>query len=516
MPSPSLLIRNGLVVEAATPARQADILVRDGVIQAVEPGLAAGLAAAGENPPPADRILDAAGRMIIPGFVSAHYHSHDVLLRGSFEPMPLEAWFMVAVPANYPKRSRAEIKARAMLGALECLHGGITTVQDLATVFPFDEDHVAATLEAYDEVGIRAVFALQVADTPGAKGIPFWEQVVPRDLQRSLTGSVQPIGTQREILAMIEQQLAKWRGKHSRLTWGLGPATPENCSTGFLEAIGELSRRLDCRIFTHVYESKSMALNARRHYARHDGSLIRYLHDIGLLNARLTMAHGVWLRPDEIERIAEARVHVALNPLSNLKTKSGVAPIREYLEAGVAVGLGTDNCSCSDAQNMFQSMKAFCLLAAASHGSEGRPAAGDALQAATEGSAAAVGLGDRVGRIAPGYRADLTLLRLSDPALQPLNDPVRQLVYSECGRAVDTVIVDGEVLIEQGRSSRIDEQALFEEIARLMPRLRGDLASVLERNKALAPYLRKAHELTLREDLGLNRFIATPAANPRG
>jgi guanine deaminase len=494
----SLLIRNGLVVESPTQVRRADILVEDGIIKSVGTGAAA-----------AERVIDAAGRMVLPGFVSAHYHSHDVLLRGSFEPMPLEGWFMVAVPANYPKRSRAEIKARAMLGALECLHGGITTVQDMATLYPFDEDHVAATLEAYDEIGIRAVLALQVADTPGAKGIPFWEQVVPAELQKSLTGSVKPIASGAQILEIVERQIQLWRGKHARITWGLGPATPENCSTEFLQGIASLAKRLDCRIFTHVYESKSMALNARKHYARHGGSLIRYLDDVGLLTERLTMAHGVWLQRDEIERVAAAHAHVVLNPLSNLKSKSGVAPIREYLEAGVAVGLGTDNCSCSDAQNMFQSMKMFCLLAAASHGSEGRPTAEDALLAATDGSAAALGLAGSIGRIAPGFKADLTLLNLSDPALQPLNDPIRQLVYSESGRGVETVIVDGEVVIDQGRACRIDEEELFETVARLMPGLRSDLAKVQERNRAIAPYLRKAHELTLREDVGINRFIAS-------
>lgn len=494
-----------------TEARIADILVQGGMIMKVEAGLASALGASETGRPVADRIIEAGGRMVVPGFVTSHYHSHDVLLRGSFEPMPLEAWFMVGVPGNYPKRSREEVKARAMLGALECLRGGITTVQDLSTVFPFDEDHVAAILEAYDEIGIRSVFALQVADTPGQKGIPFWEEVVPTSMQKSLTGSVQPIGARQQILDTIESQIAKWRGKHKRITWGLGPATPENCSTEFLERIAGLAQSLDCRVFTHVYESKSMALNARRHYASFGGSLIRYMEKIGLLNSRLTMAHCVWLLPEEIERVALAGAHVALNPVSNLKSKSGVAPIREFLEAGIPVALGTDNCSCSDAQNMFQSMKMFCLLAAASHGSEGRPAAADAVRAATEGSAAAVGLGGSVGRIAPGFRADFTLLDLSDPALQPLNDPIRQLVYSECGRAVKTVIVDGDVVIDHGRSVKIDEQALFETVARLMPGLRRDLGAVLERNREITPYLRKAHQLTLREDVGINRLIATPA-----
>jgi guanine deaminase len=456
------------------------------------------------------RIIDARGGMAIPGFVSAHYHSHDVLLRGSFEPLPLEGWYMVAVPPNYPKRTREEIKARAMLGALECLRGGITTIQDMATVYPFDEDHVTAMLEAYEEVGIRVVLALQVADVPGQKGVPFWEEVIPKELHASLTASVKPLGNASTIIELVRGQLARWRGKHERVTWGLGPATPENCSTDFLERIVELSVEADCRVFTHVYESKSMALNARRHYKQFDGSLIRYMESIGLLNNRLTMAHCVWLTQDEIERIAAAGTSISVNPVSNLKTKSGVAPIREMIEAGVRVALGTDNCSCSDAQNMFQSMKLFCLLTAASHGGEGRPAAADALRAATQGSATAVGLSGKVGKIAPGFKADFSILDPNDPALLPLNDPVRQIVYSESGRAVRHVIVHGEVVIRDGASTRIDEAAFAEEVERLMPALRTDLAAVINRNRAVAPYLRKAHELTLQEDIGLNRFIATP------
>lgn len=508
MHAASMLVRDGLVLVSPTETRHADILVEDGRIAAVESGLAERLAATNGERPLADRVVDARGYLVIPGLISAHYHSHDVLLRGSFEPMPLEAWYLAALPPNYPRRSREEVKARALLGAVECLRGGITTIQDLCTLHPYDPDHVAAMLEAYDEAGIRAVFALQVADTPGQKGVPFWEEVFPTAMHDALTASVKPVGESQRILGMVEEELLRWRGRHARISWGVGPATPENCSTGFLQGLAGLAEHHDTRIFTHVCESKSMALNARRHYARWGGSLIRYMEEIGLLGPRLTMAHCVWLLQEEIERIAASGACVASNPVSNLKTKSGVAPIREFLEAGVRVGLGTDNCSCSDAQNMFQSMKMFCLLAAASHPHAGPPSAADALHAATEGSAAALGLGGITGRIAPGLRADFALIDLADPSLQPLNDPIRQLVYSECGRAVRTVIVDGELVIENGRATRIDERALYDTVGRLMPALRRDLAAILERNRGLAPYLRRAHELTMAEDVGIDRFIA--------
>ena len=115
----------------------------------------------------------------MPGFVNAHYHSHDVLLKGCFETIPLELWLLSALPPSYPKRSTAEIRARTLLGALECLRSGMTTVQDLCTIYPFDEEHLEAILQAYEDIGIRCVFALQFADMVGAKSVPFWEEVVP-------------------------------------------------------------------------------------------------------------------------------------------------------------------------------------------------------------------------------------------------------------------------------------------------------------------------------------------------
>jgi 5-methylthioadenosine/S-adenosylhomocysteine deaminase len=508
----TILIRDAMVISGPDEAAIADILIEDGLISRVGPGLSAALAAQAGTAPLADRIMDARGMMAVPGFASAHYHSHDTLLRGSFEPMPLESWFLHAVPPNYAKRSRDEIRARTLLGALDCLRGGITTIQDLVTVYPYDPDHVEAIVEAYREVGIRAVVAMQVADTPGQKGIPFWEQVVPEDLQRSLTGSVKPIGDADAVLGIVEAEFLRWRGTDARITWGFGPATPENCSTQLLKGLVDLAARHDARVFTHVYESKSMALNARWHYGEHGGSLIAYMDSIGMLNERLTMAHCVWLLPDEIQAVARSGASVALNPVSNLKTKSGVAATREMIAAGVRIGLGTDNCSCSDAQNMFQSMKLFCLLTAASHAETGRPDARDALDAATVGSARALGLEGRIGRIAPGQHADLSLLDLSDPALQPMNDPCRLLVYAECGRAVRHVMVGGEFVVENGRSTRIDEDALFDTIARLMPALRGELDRIRTRNAQVAPYLARAHAMTMAQDVGIDRFIATPRA----
>jgi len=490
----ALVVRGARVLDPLAPQPRPavrDIAIAADRIVAVEPP---GKLSFSDN----CKVLDAADMLAIPGLVSAHYHSHDTLLKGCFAPMPLEAWLLHAVPPNFPQRSREEVRARVLIGALEALKSGITTLQDMATVHPFDPGEVDTILQAYDDAGIRCVFALQVGDVPGSRPLPFWDELIPPALRGGATVTVRRGGSARELIARIDGERKRHAGRHPRITWGLGPATPEICSEEYLGLLAELSQRSNLPVFCHVYESKGNAAIARRHYGADGGSLVRHLARVGLLNERFTAAHGVWLQRAEIEQVAAAGAHVALNPLSNLKTGSGVAPVRAYLDAGVKLALGTDNSSCSDAQNMFQAMKLFALLSA--------DAGEKAFAAATIGAAQAIGLGAELGRIAAGRKADITLLSLRDPAFAPLNDAVRQLVYTEPGRSVRHVIVDGRLLIDNGRATMLDEDALYADIERLMPALLRDLEAIRKRNEPLMPYVEEARRRTLALDVGLDRY----------
>lgn len=516
-PSPvasATLISGGLVLDLDADVHrpeEKDLLVVGERIAACRKGLATQLGA-GQGVPelpagvPLER-MSAKGKLVIPGFVNAHYHSHDVLLKGCFETIPLELWVLSALPPAFPKRSTAEIRARTLLGAVECLRSGITTVQDLATVYPYDEEHVDAILKAYEDVGIRCVFALQVADVPGVKSIPFWDEVVPQSMQAGLSGAVEPFGKGAEVVDLVRSAIARREGLHPRLTWALGPTSPERCSESFLGGLGDLSRGRNLPIYTHIYESKAMTLMARQGHGEDQGSLINYLQRCGLLSPRLSLAHSVWMLPEEIRKIADSGTHVVLNPVGNLKTRSGVAPIRPYLEAGVNVALGCDNCSCSDSQNMFQSMKLFASLAAITHPEPGPPSARDALVAATVSAARTAGLEGEIGALRPGMKADLSILDLADPSFVPLNSVARQLVFTESGRGVEHVMVDGRFVVRDRRITSIDEAALREEVAELMVQLRRDLDVIMERNKAMLPYLMEAHRRTWQSDIGLNRYI---------
>jgi cytosine/adenosine deaminase-related metal-dependent hydrolase len=231
--------------------------------------------------------------------------------------------------------------------------------------------------------------------------------------------------------------------------------------------------------------------------------------DVGLLTPRTTIAHGVWLTQEEIALLAEHGCGIAHNPISNLKLKSGIAPMHAVMQAGVNVALGCDNCSCGDCQSTFQAMKMFCLLAAVTDPNPTGVRAADAIRAATLGGAHAMDRDGELGAIRKGMKADLVVIDLDDVAYQPLNSVARQLVFSETGRGVETTIVDGQVVMRQRRIATIDEAALRSELASVMRTFRRDFARIAEANRLAIPYLLTANDRLKMHDVGLNRFVAS-------
>lgn len=496
-----LLVRGGLVLRDTTvdsrPERL-DIRIADGVI--VE------LADRIETPPGREvEVLDVSGKLVIPGMINSHYHSHDTLAKGTLEEEPLEFWRLLALPPQFPPRTREEVKARTLIGAYENLCSGMTTVQDMVTLFPFEPDHLDAVIEAYEEIGLRAVVGLQYADKKGITTIPYWEDVFPRELHDGLSTAAEPDKKHDQLTYLEETYL----GEPARrlVSWALGPSAPERCSSALIARTAALAEKYDLQIFSHIYESRAMALQARRHYPEHGGSLIRWLRSEGLLGPRLNLAHSVWLLDDEIEILAATGTNVVLNPLSNFKLKSGIPPIHAIEEAGVSFGLGCDNSSCSDAQNMFQAMKLFTSMTAISRTDPGPNQADRAFHAATRGGAHALNRDHDLGQLEVGYKGDVVALDLADPSFVPLNSPVRQLVYAESGRAVTDVVVDGRVVIKDRALRTMSRDALVEQVNELAPKYVADLRAIKERTEKLRPYLLEAHRRTWSADVGLNRMF---------
>jgi len=310
----------------------------------------------------------------------------------------------------------------------------------------------------------------------------------------------------REQLDYLEHQF-KHRPARGTLHWAIAPFAPQRCTPKMLEALAELANKHDLSVYTHVYETKGQALIARELFGEYDGSLISYLERAGMLGPRLNIVHSVWITRHEADRMAAADAGIVLNHLSNLKLKSGVAPVCDLRDSGVRLALGCDNCSGSDVQSVFQAMKMFCLLAAVSEPEPGPGLAHEVLRHATLGNARTAGLERELGAIRPGYKADLILIDLDDAAYLPYNSAARQLVYTESGRAVESVIVNGRIVMQDRKIKTIDEDALRREVAGLMRHFIADYEAIVASRKRALPYMLEAHRKVWQADVGMNRFI---------
>jgi cytosine/adenosine deaminase-related metal-dependent hydrolase len=490
-----MLIRGGQVYDHEGDVHKpavADILIEDDKILSIGPNLASD---------GVHEIIDASGRLIVPGLINAHYHSHDVLCRGLFEELPLEMWLLYTLPMG-GDRSKEEVRARTLVGALECLRCGITTVQDMLGLSPLDDEQTDVVVAAYREAGIRVVFSPMVWDIPPLAMVRHKDSLPP-NVQEMLGNKPRPIQEQFDYL---EHQFNRHPAAGT-LHWAIAPFAPQRCTPKMLQGCAELAHKHDLAVYTHVYETRGQVLIARELFAKHGGSLINYMDDVGLLGPRLNIVHSVWITRPEIERMAAADAGIVLNQLSNLKLKSGVAPIYDMRQSGVRLGLGCDNCSGTDVQSVFQAMKMFCLFAAVSEPEPGPGLAHEVLRHATIGNARTAGLSHCLGAIRPGYKADLIIIDLNDVAYLPYNSAARQLVYTEAGRGVESVIVDGRVVINQRVVKTIDEDALRREVTDLMRHFIADYDAMVEARKSALPYMLDAHRRMWQPDIGMDRFI---------
>jgi cytosine/adenosine deaminase-related metal-dependent hydrolase len=491
-----LLVRGGQVYDHEGDVHKpavADILIEGSDIAAVGRDL---------KVEGAHEVVDAAGRLVVPGLINAHYHSHDTLCRGLFEELPLEFWLLYTLPMG-ANRSKEEVRARTLVGALESLRCGITTVQDMLGLVPLDDASTDVVISAYREAGIRVVFSPMVWDVPPIAMVRHKDSLPP-DVQDMLGTTGRPI---REQLDYLEHQF-KRHPADGTLHWAIAPFAPQRCTPKMLEGCADLAHRHDLTVYTHVYETRGQVLIAREHFAPHGGSLINYLDSVGLLGPRLNIVHSVWISRPEMDRMAAADAGIVLNHLSNMKLKSGIAPVCDLRDSGVRLGLGCDNCSGSDVQSVFQAMKLFCLFAAVSEPEPGQGLAHEVLRHATLGNARTAGLQGQLGAIRVGYKADLILIDLKDVAYLPYNSAARQLVYTESGRGVESVIVDGRVVIKDRQVKTIDEDGLRREVADLMRHFMADYDAVVASRQRALPYMLDAHRRVWETEVGMNRFIS--------
>ncbi|HEX5021068.1 MAG TPA: amidohydrolase family protein, partial [Candidatus Binatia bacterium] len=419
----------------------------------------------------ADRLI------AMPGMVNAHCHSPANLVRGMMPSKPLEIW-RAYYRASLRDMRDEDFYASALLGGMEMLKNGATTVLDhFAGNQACRFMGAGAAIEAMRDLGLRHVAALTITDKNYEDTIPLGDtDATLNDEIRRMSAS-ESKSTQ-AWLDECDLFLDTFHAPEKLTTACPGPSAVQRCSDELLTKAAAMARKRKLPMHIHLAETKAQAVMGQQIYGT---SLLKHLDAIGVLDANLSLAHSIWIEDDDVELLARRDATPVHNPASNLRIGSGLAPLRKFLVAGVNVGLGTDGSASNDGQNMFDAIR----LAGLVHNQAGTdfnqwvtPA--QALAMATRGGASAFGLD--AGVLAPGKLADVVLLRRDTPAFTPLNDVIAQLVFCENGSDVDGVIVNGEVVVQNGRLTKVDER----EALRLAEQARRRLDPSIQRELAAA------------------------------
>jgi guanine deaminase len=461
MASAFTIIRNGLLVNPRRrPSVSADILVDgDTILTVGAPGMDA----------PEDAVLmDASDRAMMPGMVNGHVHGHGTLAKGLVgDRWPLEL-FLNAMPGMAGSRSLEDKYLNGLVAAVEMIRKGCTACYDLFFEFPLpSRDGVIALGQAYRDAGVRAVIAPMVADKTLYQAYPGLIDAVPEQLRGDvLAFKLAPYQASADAAEAI---YADWPFDRDWIRPAIAPTIPLHCSDEFLVRCRDLASAYELPLQTHLAETKAQAVVGLRKYGK---TLTAHLDFLGMLGPHLSAAHAIWLDGDDLGRLADNGASVVHAPVSNMRFGSGLAHLRPMLDRGINVGVATDAANSSDQLNMFEATRLAALISRVQTPDfESWLGADEVLRMATIGSARAMGLGGAIGEIAPGFKADIVFLDLANINYVPCHDVVSQIVFTENGAAVDSVMIGGRMVLDHGRLTTIDEKKLRRDASAAAERL---------------------------------------------
>lgn len=377
----------------------------------------------------ADEVIDGTGFAALPGLVNTHQHSPMSLLRAYSDDLKLMDWLDQKILPAEANMKEEDIRAGARLAMAEMIKSGTTTFADMYI-------HMNAIAETVEEAGMRASLT---------RGLVFLE----------------PDGGGRlsEALDLID----KWHGKaEGRITTMLGPHAPYTCPPDAIRKVMKLAEERDIPIHIHLAETVEEVASIKLKYGQ---TPAEYLHELGLFDqCHVLLAHGVHLTHSDIQLLKGMQGGVSHNPVSNLKLGCGIAPVLKLQQEGVIVGLGTDGAGSATLLDMFAEMKAAAWMQKLHYGDPTILPAKEVLKMATIHGANLLRLGHEIGTLSPGKKADLILINLNKPHLAPLHQLESLLAYGVSGADVDTVIVNGKVLMRDRKLLTIDEAALISDV----------------------------------------------------
>jgi 5-methylthioadenosine/S-adenosylhomocysteine deaminase len=357
------------------------------------------------------------GIVLMPGLVNGHSHSAMVLFRGLADDLALEDWLQNYIfPAEAKFVDKNFVRVGEQLACWEMIRSGTTTFVDMY----FQPDEAAKVV---DRCGLRAVIAPSSIDFP-SPGFQGWN----------------------DAFAAALDFVKRWKNKNPRIIPALAAHAPYTVSPEHLKQAIGAARQYDVPLTIHVAETQTEVKDVRQRY---NATPVQHLENLGFLEPRVLAAHMVWPSESEIELLAKRGVGVIHNPDSNLKLASGFAPIPAMLKAGVKVGLGTDGAASNNDLDMWEAIRLTSLIHKGKTLDPTAVPAKTVLRMATLGGAEALNLADKIGALKVGLQADAIQVKLTEPHLTPLYNVISHLVYATDAQDVDTVIVDGRVLMHK-------------------------------------------------------------------
>ena len=431
-----IVIRDGLVLlpdGSGWKLEKTDILIEGKRMAAV------GRLSDGE----AGRVIDAGGKLVMPGLINAHTHAYMTIHRNVADDLAFFEW-LDAVQRIEDYMTEEDVYWTSLLAIIEMIRSGTTCFVDMTIKSAQEKSGPrSAAAGAVRDAGFRAVISR------GLAGVSDSEE------------SIMKFGQAVREMAMFRDE--------ERLQFMHGPHAPYSCMADYLQKLTQSCREKGIGQTIHLSESAAEMDSIEKEHAC---TPIAYADSLGVFDVPVIAAHCVCATDEDIRLMAEKKVSVALCPKSNMKLGNGFAPAQKFLDAGINVCLGTDGCGSNNSLNMFQEMNAAALVyKGAAHRAQ-CVSASEVLRMATVNGAKAIGREGELGVIREGALADLILVNLNEPQFLPANNIVSGLVYSSTGREVDTVLVDGEVLMEHGRLLTIDEERVFNECRKIQERVR--------------------------------------------
>ena len=387
------------------------------------------------------RIIDVRGKLVMPGMVNSHTHAAMTMFRGMADDMALDVWLNEHIFPSEAKHVNARsVELGTRLAVMEMVRSGTTCFADMY----YYEDVVAQVCE---DVGIRALLGEGVLGFP-APGHP----------------------DSTHTLRYTEELIQRYQGSEL-ISVAVGPHAPYTCPEYLMKECRDLANKYKVPLHIHLSET----VKEYEQCIEQTGvTPVQYLERAGILDGHTIAAHCVYASEEDVEVLKRWGTFVAHNPQCNMKLVSGVAPITHFLRAGITVGLGTDGVVSNNSLDMFEEMKTCALIHKLHTNSPTVMDAKTVVRMATMGGAATLGLADKIGSLEAGKRADLIIVNTDQPHLVPMYNVYSQIVYSVKGNDVETVMVNGRIIMDHGHIHHIDEQSLKRDMQALADQIMGE------------------------------------------